>query len=69
MESQNSISSPIGISFRTIRCPSCEMMWLAPGLMEGDTYMCRGCGVSFIVDRSAENELDASNKIIGPEES
>lgn len=36
-------------------CPNCMKVWLAPGLNDGDTHECRGCGLSFIVDKPNEN--------------
>jgi hypothetical protein len=69
MESQDSINSSSVIHLLTIRCPNCDMIWLAPGLIEGDAYVCRDCGVSFIVDRSSNKATDRSDKVIGPEKS
>jgi len=38
----------------TTTCPNCKMVWLAPGLNEGDTYECRGCLLSFVVGMPIE---------------
>jgi predicted RNA-binding Zn-ribbon protein involved in translation (DUF1610 family) len=41
--------------FLTIQCPKCEVRWLAPGVRHGETYVCKECGLSFVV-RKPENQ-------------
>lgn len=38
--------------FLTIRCPHCAVRWLAPGVGHGETYVCKACGLSFVIDKS-----------------
>lgn len=38
----------------TTTCPNCMMVWLAPGLQDGDTYECKICRRSFVVRRPKE---------------
>lgn len=33
----------------TVTCPNCMMVWLAPGVSQGDSYECRSCHLSFVV--------------------
>ena len=42
--------------FLTIRCPNCEVRWLAPGVGHGETYVCKACGLSFVV-RKPKNQI------------
>jgi len=47
--------------FLTIQCPHCEVRWLAPGVRHGDTYVCKECGLGFMVAKPATEkagELD-----------
>ena len=37
--------------FLTIRCPNCEVRWLAPGMRQGETYLCKECGLSFVIGK------------------
>lgn len=66
MESRYLFNSNKGGYFPTVR-PNCSMIWLAPGLIEGDTYECRSCGVSFVVGRSPVRPLEEPVKGIQPE--
>lgn len=54
MESQESLNPKGGFILPTTKCPNCRMIWIAPGLMNGDTYECRGCGTSFVVSTSED---------------
>jgi len=38
----------------TTTCPNCMMVWLAPGLKDGDTYECRRCKFGFVVGSGDE---------------
>lgn len=42
--------------FLTIRCPDCGVRWLAPGVRHGETYVCKACGLGFVV-REQKNQL------------
>ena len=35
--------------FLTIQCPHCEVRLLAPGMRPGETYLCKECGLSFVI--------------------
>lgn len=48
MKSQVPFSSS-ALHLLTIKCPDCMMMWFAPGVGHGDTYVCKECGLSFVV--------------------
>ena len=49
MESQEFLSASRLHQLPTTTCPNCQMVWLAPGLQDGDTYECRKCEISFVV--------------------
>jgi hypothetical protein len=55
MQSQDSLSSNNNMHLPATRCPNCWMIWIAPGLAQGDTYECKHCRLTFVVcDPSAE---------------
>lgn len=57
MEFREALDTSKSMQLPTIRCPKCKMTWLAPGLMVGDRYECRGCGVSIVVGKSLDSVL------------
>lgn len=61
MSSQELLNSHDGLHkhFLTIQCPNCEIRWLAPGVQHGETYICKECGLSFIVRRPKESNIKA----------
>lgn len=56
------------IQLLTVWCPSCENLWLAPGLGHGDTYACKVCGLKLVVSKTAnrlllpDSNIDAQEK-------
>jgi len=44
--------------FPTIKCGKCKMIWLVPGLTEGDKYECKRCGS--IILTPVESEMPPS---------
>jgi len=38
----------------TTTCPNCMMVWLAPGLSQGDTYECKTCHLTYLVGDTRE---------------
>lgn len=60
MDSQEALNSNQRLHFQTIRCPNCKLIWLAPGVIDGDIYVCRQCSFSFVVSKSADNPLQHS---------
>lgn len=64
MESQDSLNSNRAMHLPTTRCPNCMMIWIAPGLAQGDTYVCKRCGLTFIVCEPSEETLQSSAKPI-----
>lgn len=32
----------------TVKCPDCRQVWLAPGLSNGDKYVCKNCGAALV---------------------
>lgn len=60
MQSQDSLSSNRSMHLPTIRCPNCRLIWLAPGLAQGDTYECKSCHLSFIVCEPSGETLQRS---------
>lgn len=63
MESQELSDLDGGMQLPTIKCPKCLMIWLAPGIVQGDSYQCRNCGASFVVAQPADNQLQVSNEL------
>jgi len=49
MESQALFNSKRSDNLRTVSCPNCNVVWLVPGLMQGETFACRGCGFVLVV--------------------
>ena len=49
MELQGSLGLNRFKQLPTTTCPNCMMVWLAPGLSQGDTYECKSCHLTFIV--------------------
>ncbi len=43
VHSQELLDSDARPPFPTIRCINCNMIWLVPGLAEGDKYECKRC--------------------------
>jgi predicted RNA-binding Zn-ribbon protein involved in translation (DUF1610 family) len=64
MKSKESLSPNRGVRLPTVECPNCRMIWLAPGLLQGDTYECRSCGVSFVISESPDRTLQDPMKKI-----
>ena len=52
----------------TTKCPNCRMIWIAPGLAQGDTYECKRCGLSFIVCEPSRETLPSSARAIRTED-
>lgn len=63
MESQALLISNRSDNLPTVTCPNCNVMWLAPGLLQGDTYECRSCGLGFVVGKLSRNNLRGSDSI------
>lgn len=49
MELQGSLGLNRFKQLPTTTCPNCMMVWLAPGLSQGDTYECKSCHLTFLV--------------------
>jgi Zn-finger nucleic acid-binding protein len=49
MESQELLELNRRSQLPITTCPNCMMVWLAPGLKDGDIYECRSCGLSYVV--------------------
>jgi hypothetical protein len=43
-------------------------VWLAPGVGHGDTYVCKECGLSFVVNKTASHASQLHAEISQPEE-
>jgi DNA-directed RNA polymerase subunit RPC12/RpoP len=48
MVSEKSLIFRGRLSRLTVRCPDCQQVWLAPGLSNGDKYVCKNCGAAFV---------------------
>ena len=68
MESQHSLSSNRNVHLPTTKCPNCRMIWIAPGLSQGDTYECKRCHLSFVVCEPSEETLQRSAKAVRTED-
>jgi hypothetical protein len=62
MEIPEALDRNKGIQLPTIKCPKCKMTWLAPGLIFGDTYECRGCGIVIVVGKSLDGVLQPTDE-------
>lgn len=63
MESEKSTDVNCGMQLPTIKCPKCMRVWLAPGIMHGDTYKCRSCGFNFVVRKLSDNIAQPSDEV------
>lgn len=60
MESQELLNASRLNRLPTTKCPFCLMVWLAPGLKDGDTYECKSCELSFIIGVRLEQVTESS---------
>jgi DNA-directed RNA polymerase subunit RPC12/RpoP len=49
MTSRGNRISNESLNLLTVECPYCEARWLAPGMSNSDTYVCKECGLTFVV--------------------
>ena len=61
LESQEFLSASRLHQLPTTTCPNCQMVWLAPGLQNGDTYECKSCELSFYY-RGATGKVTESSQ-------
>jgi uncharacterized paraquat-inducible protein A len=60
LESQEFLNTSRLDQLPTTTCPNCQMVWLAPGLQNGDTYECKSCELSFIIGMPMEKVTELS---------
>lgn len=54
MHSQELFDLDARPQFLTIKCGKCKMIWLVPGLTEGDKYECKRCGSIIVTPVESE---------------
>lgn len=35
---------------KTVECPGCGLVWVAPGLIDGDKHECKRCGFQLVIE-------------------
>ncbi len=54
-----------GRNLPIVRCPVCRMTMLTPGIIHGDTYECKFCRASFVVNKMSERVEQEEMKVDG----
>jgi hypothetical protein len=54
---QEPADSNQGVYLPTIKCPNCQLVWLAPGMIMGDAYECKSCEFRFVVEEAVDESL------------
>lgn len=62
MHSQELIDLDARPQFPTIKCGKCEMIWLVPGLTEGDKYECKRCRSLIVTPVESETLLSLDQR-------